>query len=141
MKTVKAVKTSDKTVKTSDKAVKTSGKEVEDVGGDFAKCAARVTAREALAQNPIQVEKGADLLAVQILEEKRVYYSLKGRALSKIERAACMKKNAKAIAAQHQKLFALIAEGGWNSLDEVKLYTRAHGLFDARLVNGKIVHK
>ncbi len=141
MKSVKSVKTSDKTVKTSDKAVKTSDKAVENVLVDFEKSALRVTAREALAASPIAVENGADVLAVRIIEEKRMYYSLKGRALSKIERATLAKKNAAKIKEQHEKLYSLIAEGGWSSLDEVKLYTRAKGLFDARIVDGKIIRK
>jgi hypothetical protein len=138
---VKTVKTSDKTEKTSGKAVKTSDKAVKKVVDDFEKCAVRAAAREALAAHPIHVENGADLLAVRIIEEKRVLYSLKGRALSKIERAACMKKNAAKIKEQHEKLYSLIADGGWSSLDEVKLYTRAHGLFDAHIVDGKIERK
>lgn len=123
------------------KTAKTPVKAVGNVLVDFEKSALRVTARKALAEHPISVENGADLLAVRILEEKRVYYDLKGRALSKIERATLAKQNASKIKEQHKKLYSLIAEGGWSSLDEVKLYTRAKGLFDARLVNGKIVHK
>jgi hypothetical protein len=123
------------------KPAKTQDKAVENVLVDFEKCALRAAAREALAAHPIAVENGADLLAVRIIEEKRVYYDLKGRALSKIERATLAKKNAAKIEEQHKKLYALIAEGGWNSLDEVKLYTRAKGLFDARIVDGKIIRK
>jgi hypothetical protein len=108
---------------------------------DFEKSAVRMAAREALAENPISIEKGADVLAVRILEEKRKYYALKGLALSKAERATCMKKNAKAIKAQHSLLYSLIKAGNWASLDEVKMYTRAKGLFDARLIDGKIVAK
>jgi len=127
-KTAKTVKT----VKTFNK------KEVRKVV-DFEKSAVRVAARSTLADAPISVEKGADVLAVRILEEKRVYYALKGLALSKSERMVLAKKNAKAIEAQHKKMYGMIAAGGWSSLDEVKLYTRGKGIFDAKVIDGRIV--
>jgi len=127
-----------KTAKTV-KAVKTFNKKAVRKVVDFEKSAVRVQARATLADAPISVEKGADMLAVRILEEKRKYYALKGCALGKAERVLCIKKNAKAIAAQHKALYALVAQGGWSSLDEVKMYTRAKGIFDARIIDGRIV--
>lgn len=126
--------------KTAKTAVKTFSKRATIKVIDYNASAVRVAARAALADAPISVEKGADVLAVMCNMAKREYYALAGRACGdKRERAAMMKKNAKAIITAKKTLDALLAQGNWSSMAECKLYLRAKGLFDSRIEAGKIV--